>query len=1025
MMTVCVRVVAKEARVPPTRSAPTEPPLRIRLLGPIEVTGPAGHAVFTGNRQPALVGLLALGAPDTVSRTWLVDGLWGDEPPRTAVKTLHSHIARLRQALDECGLVDLVHTNDSGYQLTIDLATVDTHRFEREVQLARTELAEGADTAAVSRLHRALDLWRGDAFAGAEAYGWAAGELVRLQEVRLAALCDLWEGELRLGRHTAAVGELQRLLARHPFHERLVGLALLALYRCGRTTDALNLYHLLRVHLREELGAEPGSELAVLYVQMLRRDPALDHHGPAPVVVSPPPTRPRPRPAELPGPVGHFTGRRDELAQLDAVAADPDVRVVVISGAAGMGKTALAVQWSHRAAADFPDGQVFLDLRGHDPAVAVPPPQALAHLLASLDQPDRGGAADGSDRVGLYRSLTRDRRMLILADNAGTVAQILPLVPANTATLLVVTSRHRLTALRTHHAVKVVDLDALRRDEALDLLGSVLGAQRLGREPDSAARLVELCDRMPLALQIAAAKLTSRPLRDIADLTDELSTGERLDELSVEGDSRNLRTVFATTYEVLEPVTARVFRALGLHPGVTFGPHLAAAAAGVTPTAARHALDELAAVHLVTEVANGRYRFHDLIRLYARECAQRGESEQARAAVVDRVLDWYLTVTDAANKIVDRGRDRVRVVVAHPPATLPFPADADRALSFLDGERDNLLPVLTCATERGRPDTAWQMTYLVTGFFDSRGHWTQRIQLCRLGLAAARAAGDPVAEGLMGSGLGVAYLSTRSFDEALTTLNQALEVLRAQGDKRGEAHVRNNIAVALAGARRFPEAVDAYGQALAVHVAEGNTLGVALTLSNLGDAYVRMGQADLALDHLSRALAASREIGNPRVEAVALGGLGQAHRDRGEWDLATARFHDALVLRRRAGDRRYEAETLNNLGLTEFARRRFTSASEHFRQALALSRQQADPHQEAIALAHLGRIDLAVGDVAAAGEHLGLALAARELAPDPYEAAAIHRDLGQLAARAGHAGQARHHDELAAELFRQVDAEAR
>ncbi|MEV0460744.1 AfsR/SARP family transcriptional regulator [Catellatospora methionotrophica] len=990
--------------MPPTRPAPAEPPPSIRLLGPIEVTGPGGPAVFTGNRQPALVGLLALGAPDTVSRTWLIDGLWGDQPPRTAVRTLHSHIARLRQALDDCGLTGLVHTSDSGYQLSIDPAAVDTHRFEHRVRQARAALAERADTTAATQLRHALDLWRGDAFAGAEAHGWAAGELVRLEEVRLAAYCDLWDAELRLGRHSAAVGELQALLARYPFHERLVGLTLLALYRSGRTSDALNLYHLLRAHLREELGAEPSAELAVRYVQMLRRDPALDHHDPStpPGPSSPAPSplsRPRPRPAELPAPVGHFTGRGDELAQLDAVAADPGVRVVVISGAAGMGKTALAVHWSHRAAADFPDGQVFLDLRGHDPAVALSAAAALEHVLAGLDQPDPGGRADGTDRAGLYRTLTRERRMLIVADNAGTVAQVLALVPANSTTLLVVTSRHRLTALNTHHAVKAVTLDALRPDEAMALLDRVLGAQRTGREPDSAAQLAELCDRIPLALQIAAAKLSSRPLRDIADLAEELSTGERLDELSVEGDSRNLRAVFASTYDVLEPVTARVFRALGLHPGVTFCASLAASAAGAAPALARQALDELAAVHLVTEVANGRYRFHDLIGLYARECAQRGESEQARAAIMDRILDWYLAVADAANKIVDRGRDRVRVTVAHPPALLPFPAEPERALSFLDGERDNLAPIMTYAIDHGRPDTAWQMTYLVTGFFDSRGHWRRRVQLCRLGLAAAQAAGDPVAEGLMGSGLGVAYLSNRSFDDALTVLGQALQVLQAQGDRRGEAHVRNNIAVALAGARRFPEAVDAYGQALALHLAEGNRLGVALTLSNLGDAYVRMGRADLALDHLGRALAASRELGNPRLEAVALGGLGQAHRDRGEWELATARFHDALILRRKAGDRRYEAETLNNLGLTEYERQRYTSATEHFRQALALSRQQADPHQEAIALAHLGRIGLAVGDTVAALEHLSLALAARELAPDPHETASIHRDLGRLAGR--------------------------
>ncbi|MEV6520367.1 BTAD domain-containing putative transcriptional regulator [Longispora sp. NPDC051575] len=1003
-----------------TTPAPPDPPVRIRLLGPIEVTGPAGHAVFAGNRQPALLGLLALGIPDAVSRTWLVDGLWGENPPRTAVKTLHSHIARIRQALDECGLVDVLHTSDPGYQLRVDPAEVDVHRFQREVHRARGELEAGADAAAVARLHRALELWRGDAFADAEPFGWAAGELVRLGEVRLAALGDLWEGELRLGRHRTAVGELQRLLIRYPFHERLVGLALLALYRCGRTTDALTLFHQLRVHLADELGAEPGPDLALLHVQILRRDPALDLHVPVPAPDEPAPP-PRPKPAELPGRVGHFTGRRAELRRLDTMAGDPRARVVVISGAAGMGKTALAVQWAHRAAGGYPDGQVFLDLRGHDPTAAVPAAEVLAHVLASLDQPDRGGA-DQRDRVGLYRTLTRDRRLLVVADNAGDIAQILPLVPANPATLLVVTSRHRLSALDTHHAVHAVHLDALHPGEALELLDAVLGSQRLERERASAVRLVDLCDRMPLALQIAAAKLTSRPLKGIADLTDELATDERLDELSVEGDSRNLRTVFASTYQVLAPVTAAVFRAMGLHPGPTFGPHLAAAASGVPVGAARRALEELAAVHLVTEVAHGRYRFHDLIRLYARECAHRGDSGRARAEIVARILDWYLAVTDAANTIVDRGRDRVRVVVRHRPATLPFGEEAGQALSFLDGERDNLLPVLTFAVASGRPDLAWQVTYLVTGFFDSRGHWTRRIQLCQCGLAAARAAGDPVAEGLMGSGLGVAYLTTRRFDEALTTLDEALVVLRDQGDKRGEAHVRNNIAAAYAGARRFTEAVDVYGQALDLHVAEGNALGVALTLNNLGDAYVRMGRADLGIDHLRRALTASREIGSQRLEAAALSGLGQAHRDREEWGLATSRFQDALELRRRAGDRRNEADTLNNLGLTESAQRRFDTAADHFRHALTLSRQLADPHQEAIALAHLGRIALAADNLTEASEHLARALAARDLAPVPYEAAAIHRDLGRLAARAGRSPQARRHHELSVDLFRQAGA---
>jgi DNA-binding SARP family transcriptional activator/Tfp pilus assembly protein PilF len=999
---------------------------QIRLLGPIEVVGPAGQARLSGTRQRALLGLLALHAPALIPRSRLIDALWGEDPPRTAIKTLHSHIARVRQALDECGLPDALLTREPGYLLAVDPAIVDAHRFEQDVRSAHSDLANGAIPRAVTTLRTGLALWQGDPFADAEPLGWAAAELARLHDVRLTALCELWDAELNLGRHASASAELERLLVTYPFQERLVRLAILALYRSGRHTDALEVYRRLRAHLADELGIDPGPELQQLHIQILRRDPSLDRYGPEPVVnaltdaVSD--TLPMPKPAELPAPVGHFTGRVDESVDLDRLLDQGRHRVVVISGAAGMGKTALAVQWGHQVVERFPDGQIFFDLRGNDPTTAMTPDEALAHVLTSLGLAANRLPSQPSARAGLYRSLLRDRRVLIVADNVASAEQVLPLVPATPTALVVATARGRLAAMATYHAVGAISLDALRHDDALALLGSVLGEERVAREPTMAADLVELCDRMPLALQIAAAKLASRPLKRISDLTGELSGEQRLDELSVEGDSRSVRKVFATAYHVLAPPTARVFRILGLHPGVTFTAHLAAAAVQLPLASARRAIEELAAAYLVIEADNGRYRFHDLIRLYAHECAQLDEQPGERDEAVARMLDWYLAIADAGNRIIDRGRDKVTPSLRHPLTDVPFPPDHHSALAFLDGERANMLPVIRYAAENGHQATSWQMTYLVTGFFDSRGHWGERIEICRWAVFAARQTGDAAAEGLMRSGLGVAHLTMRRFDDALDELGQALALMRASGDRRGEAHAYNNIAVAYAGMRRFEEAVEAYQQALTLHTAQDSKLGVALSLNNLGDAYVRMGRHDLSLEPLTRALSVIRKIGNIRLEAATLSGIGQAYLQQGEHDGALAHFEQALELRQQTGDRRYEADTLNNLGLTQLGRSDVTAALSYFTQARNLSQEIVDQHQEALALANIGRAQLQRHDLHATRAYLGLALALRARIPDPYEAAGIHRDLGDLEEKCGNRSEAQALWTEAIDLYRKANA---
>jgi DNA-binding SARP family transcriptional activator/Tfp pilus assembly protein PilF len=981
---------------------------RIRVLGPVEVVGPRGAALLVGARQRAVAGVLALKAGVLVPQWRLVDALWGDRPPRTAVKSLHSHVARVRQALDRCGLADVLVTRDTGYLLTAEPGAVDAAGFEEAVRRGQQELAAGDADRAAGHLRAALALWRDDsALADAEPRGWAAAEVRRLAELRVTATAARWDAELRLGKHVEAVSELERQLVAYPAQESLVASLMLALYRTGRHTAALDAFQRLRARLADDLGVDPGPDLLELNARILRRDPALTL-GASPVPRAALLAPALPRPAQLPARVGHFTGRADALAALDRLADDPDAetRVAVVSGPAGIGKTALAVQWAHRIADRFPDGQLFVDLRGHEPDTRVPVTDVLAHLLRSLGVTADRIPADGTEQAALFRSLVHGRRLLIIVDNVGSTDAVLPLVPASAGTLLVATSRPALTALGTHHAVCAVPLDALAEDEALALLRRLLGVAAVDARPDAARELVRLCDRLPLALRIAAAKLTGRPAPDIAALVDELSAGNRLDVLAVDGDSRSMRAVFASAYRTLSPPAARMFRLLGLHPGPTFQLGLAAAMAGRPVAEARAAVAELAAAHLALAVGDRRYRFHDLIALFAAQCADADEPEEERGAAIARATDWYLAIAHAANRVVDPGRDRVTPDLRHPPAELPFPAEHRAALAFLDEESGNLLPVARYAAAHGHPTATWQLTYLLTGFADSRGDRAQRIEMCQAGVAAAQQDGDPVAQGLMRSGLGIACIAAHRFDEALDSLYAALPFMRAGGDRRGEGHAYNNIAAAYSGLRHFEQAMDAFRRALAIHTANGYQLGIALALNNAGHTAVQMGRPELGTDDLAAALKLSREIGNPRLEAAVLHSIGEADLRRDRYDDALDSFAAALSRYRAVGDQRYEAETLAGIGLTHLRRGEPAAALAVLRQALELSREIADQHLAAVIVHRTGRALLTMGDLAGAAEQFDLALGLRMVVPDAFEEANLHRDVAELAERRGAGGRA-------------------
>ena len=964
----------------------------LRVLGAVEAWSHGVPLTLGSRKQRLVLGVLLLEANRLVSVDRLVDLVWGPAPPASARGTLQALVSRLRTAFRPAGAdrPEILYRG-TGYLLSVDPSSVDAHRFMALIATARTV----DDEESVELLDQALALWRGDPLADVATQEIRERLCGRLREARWAAVEDRIDARIRLGESRRVLDELTEVVAEHPVRPRLVAQLMLALHREGRTNEALETYRTLRARLVEKFGLDPAPELRDLEAAILRADPELAAPRPQPV-----------RPAELPHDVGGFVGRERELARLHAGAGSG---IWVISGTAGVGKTALAVHWAHACRSRFPDGQLYVDLHGfdaeHEP---LPPSVALAQLLRGLGADPRSVPSDLDGQVKLYRSMMADRQVLLVLDNARDPAQVRPLLPP-TGTV-VVTSRNRLGELIARAGARPLPLDVLPAEDSLRLLATALGPEQVEAESAAATELTRLCGHLPLALRIAAANIGASPTPEIAYLVRELTQGDLLAELIVDGAEKSAVTMALTlSYRALSPDQQRLFRRLGLVPGQTFTAETAGAGADLPAPVANRWLKALGAAHLVERHTSARYRYHDLLRRYAVDRATTEDPESDLAQARERLFAHYLATADAAGR---RLIPHFLRLPRPPPDGDRFP-DSDAALAWLDAEWPNLTAVVSLTAKRGPHHFAWHLADALRAYFHHRGHRAEWLAAATTALEAARVAGDERAQAAMHQSIALACVNSGHYDEAATHLNSALQRNIDGGWVEGQAAVLNNLSAVHQRLGAPQEAITCGLKSLELNEAQGNREGSAMSLANVGFACWQLGALEQAREYFGRALRLGERVGARYSVAVLLVDLGNVHRDLGDRAEAEEFYGRALEANQRLSYRYGEATALSGRALLRCE----TGPTEHTRadaaRAVELTRAIGDRGTEAWTLNALGAVCLRLGCADDAERHHRRALAiARETSFRWCEAEAL-TGLAQTLLHLGAHDQAQSHGKRA------------
>jgi DNA-binding SARP family transcriptional activator/tetratricopeptide (TPR) repeat protein len=915
--------------------------LRVGLLGSVTVWRGEQQISAGPPRQAAVLGVLAARAGQVVSRAELISAVWGSIPPTNADGGVYTYVNGLRKLIEprrEPGHApEVLISTDAGYLLR---AETDAASFAASLERARRLRAAGDPSAVVAALRDGLSMWRGIPYDGVPG-PFAESERLRLRELKATAAEDLADGLLALASPAEAIPGLIALITEHPLRERPRGQLMTALRRCGRQAEALRVYADTRQVLADELGLDPGAELNRIYQEVLASDSAPDSSVPAQV------------PLERAG----FAGRHAELDLLWSLLPDGGgaVPIALVTGTAGVGKTTLAIRFARRVGARFPDGQLYLNMRGFDPSgTPVEPRDALGGFFEALGVEPQRVPETLDAQVGLYRSLLADKRILVLLDNVRSADQVRPLLPASPGCMAVITSRSPLAGLIATEGARPVNLDVLSPAESRQAIAARLGAA-VDDEPEAADELIRLCAGLPLALSVASARAAvSQVGRRLSTLVAELrDRRQRLDALAIGDTTTDVRHVFSWSYQQLSDPAARTFRLLGLHPGPDLTAAAAASLTGMPVADARRALAELAGTSLLTEHAPGRYSFHDLLRAYASEQAAT-EPEANRAAAANRMFDYYMRSVQAAVARIDPSRDTPNVPPSLPGVCPDAPASRQEALDWLRDEHVVARAVATRAFDLGANAYCWHIAWALGPYLVRYAQRYEDATTRRLALTAAErlvsgqlgATGQPtIEERLTSQGMLARSLSECACpDVELVTadtghdmLTRAIGMFTERQDRPYLAMAHHRRAALFISQDRTTEALSHAHEALRLRTEHGDPIKIGFAENALSWFYLMVGEFEQARAHSQRAVNLLRGQGADADLADALDDLGRAYSGLGNQDEAITCFLEAISLYRRAGNVSTEWMSLTALGDAYLLRGDYEDASIAWRTALRIT----------------------------------------------------------------------------------------
>jgi DNA-binding SARP family transcriptional activator len=909
-----------------------------------------------------------------VSVDRLIEAIWDDAPPTTARTQIQICISALRKSLALAGLPGVIDTRPPGYSVEVNEGELDLEVFKQLVAAGRKAANEQRLTEAVQSLRDGLALWRGPALADID------GRLVqsvaaRLTEHKLHVLEECLDIELRLDRHHGMIGELLGLVADFPLRERLRAQLMTALYRAGRQAEALETYRLAREVLIQELGLEPGEELqrlqqAVLSGEFETTTQAAPRAEPErPVITTP--VVPRMLPADITDFACHEKLVEELRQSLCVETPGPGasgVKIAAISGKGGVGKTTLALHAAHQLAENFPDGQLYAEL-GNGDTRSASPERILERFLRALGVVGSAIPADVAECAEMYRNRLAERRVLVILDSARSEEQVLPLLPGSASCAVIVTSRVRLAGLP---GASHVFLDVLHTDQAILMLANMAGWERVHAEPTRALKLVHLCGGLPLALRVSAARLNARTHWTIEQLNERLSDEERLlDELIYAG--HDIRANIAVSYESLVPTARILFCRLAMLDTSDFPGWVAIPLLDCEPAVAEDVLENLVDAQLVDvrAAADGpaRYRFHDLIRVYARERWAVDDPDNWEESL-HRVLSTWLSLCDEAHRR-EYGGDFTLIHGDALRRPLPAPI-VDRLLAnplgWWEGERPALLATIRQAAASGADEACWDLAMSMITLFEARSHFDDWKDTHEVALAAVLRVRNRRGEAAMLYSHGTLSLFLQHHDEAAAQLTSAMRLFDELNETHGSALALRNIAFLDRISGRLEEALTKYEKAAEVLRDIGDRAGEAHILRSMGQIYLEWHNYEEAERFSEAALGIARTIGNKRLLAQVLGLLGETYLDRDDRKRAELTFQQVLHLVREIGDQLGEAHALLGLGAVQTRRERYELAETSLRQAHLLSERSG----ERLTFA---RACLALGELYFAGGHRQRAIA--------------------------------------------------